>query len=143
MFAPNPIRVDGVVAIDAITADGRHIDPLRGGAEPDLNLSDNRGCGLQQIPQDYMNRIRLDRNKRHRKALARWLQSYHERTGDPDDEIVYYAVYWLQDMCPEPGELKPHHHRKICIASWRKRGYRPPPGQPPLPRPCRVTSAGD
>lgn len=142
MFAPNPIRVDGVVAIDAITVDGRHIDPLRGGAEPDLFLSDERGCGLQQIPQDYMNRIRLDGNKRHRRALERWLQSYHERTGNPADEIVSYGVYWLQDMCPEPGELEPSHHRKICIASWSKRGFRPPKGQPALPKPCKVESAG-
>jgi len=141
MFSPNPIRVDGVVAIDALTIDGRHIDPLRGGAEPDLNLSDERGCGLQQIPQDYMNRIRLDGNKRHRRALERWLQTYHERTGNPDDEIIYFAVYWLQDECPEPGEIEPQLHKKICIASWRKRraltkdGERPPP-------PCKVQSAG-
>ena len=141
MFAPNPIRVDGVVAIDAITADGRHIDPLRGGAEPDLNLSDERGCGLHQIPQDYMNRIRLDGNKRHRRALERWLRSYHERTGNPDDEIVYFAVYWLQDVCPPPGELEPDHHQKICIASWRKRGVRKA-GDEVLPRPCKVASAG-
>ena len=141
MFAPNPIRVDGVVAIDAITKDGRHIDPLRGGAEPDLNLSDERGCGLHQIPQDYMNRIRLDGNKRPRRALERWLRTYHERTGNPDDEIVYFAVYWLQDVCPAPGEIEPDHHKKICLASWRKGGVRRA-GNDELPRPCKVKSAG-
>lgn len=141
MFAPNPIRVDGVVAIDAITADGRHIDPLRGSVTPDLDLSDERGCGLQQIPQDYMNRIRLDGNKRHRRALEHWLRTYHERTGNPDDEIVYFAVYWLQDVCPPPGGIEPDHHKKICLASWRKRGVQRVRDET-LPRPCKVESAG-
>jgi hypothetical protein len=141
MFAPNPIRVDGVVAIDAITVDGRHLDPLRGGSEPDLFLSDEEGCGLGQIPQDYMNRIRLDRNKRHRKALDRWLRAYHKRSGHAEDEIVFYNVYWLQDMNPEPGFTEPELHKKLCIASWRKAGHRANKGR--LPSPCRVVSAGE
>src|SRR5690606_32788144 len=74
MFAPNPVREDGVLAIEAFTVDGRRLDPLRGKA-PDLDLSDDRGSRLNQIHQDYGNRIRQARNRPHRQALDRFLRS--------------------------------------------------------------------
>lgn len=141
MFSPNPVRIDGVLAIDAITIDGRHLDPLRG-KEPDLDLSDDRGAGLNQIHQDYGNRIRQDRNKVHRGALERFLQSYHRFTGNPNDEIVHYAVWWLRDHCPDPGADTPTNHEKVCLASWRRPGFRPHEGFELPPR-CKVQSADD
>jgi hypothetical protein len=132
MFAANPITDDGSVSIDAITVDGRHVDPFTGEA-PDLNLSDARGLGLGQIRQDYFNRIRLERNKTYREGLKEYLQRWHHETGRPEDELVAFDVYWLRDQCPVPGSLKPYAHEKIALLSWRKPGYKPPPGQPPLP----------
>lgn len=140
MFAPNPIRDDGVVAVDAITIDGRHIDPFSGEA-PDLNLSDARGTGLDQIEQDYFNRIRLDRNKTFRAQMERWITSYHLETGRPEDEIVFFNAYWLQDQNPEPGSITPSNHEMLCIHSYKKRGYRPKPPLEGLPPKCKVVSA--
>ncbi len=140
MFAPNPIREDGVLAVDAVTIDGRHIDPFTG-KEPDLNLSDARGSGLDQIEQDYFNRIRLDRNKTFRSQLERWLVRYHRRTGRPEDEVVFFNVYWLRDQNPEPGSLKPTDHELLCLRSFKKARYRPKPPLAPLPRRCKIVSA--
>lgn len=140
MFAPNPIRDDGVVAVDAITIDGRHIDPFSGDV-PDLNLSDARGTGLDQIEQDYFNRIRLDRNKTFRAQMEHWITSYHLETGRPEDEIVFFNAYWLQDHNPEPGSLEPYDHEMRCIHSYMKRGYRPAPPLEKLPPKCKVVSA--
>lgn len=140
MFAANPITDDGSLSIDAITADGRHIDPFTGEA-PDLNLSDARGLGLNQIWQDYFNRIRLDRNKVYRDGLRDYLTRWHLRTGDPADELVAFDVYWLRDQCPRPGDDKPYSHEKLPILSYRKPGYRPPPGVRPLPPAMKVVSA--
>src|SRR5690606_9329530 len=140
MFAPNPVREDGYLTVDAVTVDGRHVDPFTG-REPDMNLSDARGLGLGQIVQDYANRIRLDGNRVFRKGLREWVASYHRRTGRPEDEIVQFNAYWLRDQNPEPGApLEPFDHEAICIETWRKPGYRPPQGQS-LPRPCRIESA--
>jgi hypothetical protein len=141
MFSPNPIRDDGSLAIDAITIDGRHVDPFTGAA-PDLNLSDARGMGLGQIPQDYFNRIRLDRNRAFRKPLRQYLQRYHERTGRAADELVAIDVYWLVDQSPRPGGDKPFDHEKICLLSWRKPGHRPKAPLAKLPARCKVKSAG-
>jgi hypothetical protein len=140
MFSPNPIREDGIVAIDARTADGRLIDPFTGD-EPDLDLSDARGLAMNQIHQDYFNRIRLDHNRGARKPLGEWIQRWHTLMDRPDDEIVAYDIWWLRDQNPVPGSLAPTSHEKICIGSWRKPLFRVPKGQPPLGPTCRVVSA--
>ena len=142
MFAPNPISDDGSVSIDAITIDGRHIDPFTGEV-PDLDLTDARGLGLGQIRQDYWNRIRFDRNKQFRQGLKEYLLRWHEDTGHPEDELVAFDVFWLRDQCPLPGQTQPYKHEKIAILTYRKPGYRPPPGKPPLPPEPKVESAGN
>lgn len=142
MFAPNPISDDGVVAIDAVTIDGRHVDPFTGEA-PDLDLTDARGMGLGQIRQDYWNRIRFDRNKVFRQGLKEYLLRWHEETGRPEDELVAFDVYWLRDQCPLPGQTKPYKHEKIAILTYRKPGYRPPAGLAALPPEPKVESAGN
>jgi len=132
MFAANPITDDGSVSVDAITVTGRHVDPFTGEA-PDLDLTDARGLGLNQLWQDYFNRIRLERNKVYRPGMKDYLLRWHEETGNPDDELVAFDVYWLRDQCPKPGESKPFKHEKIALLTYRKPNYRPRPGLPPLP----------
>jgi hypothetical protein len=140
MFAPNPITDDGILAVDARTIDGRRIDPFTG-KEPDLDLTDSGDLGVGQVQQDYFNRIRLDRNTVYRHGLSEYLQEWHLRTGDKNDELVSYDVYWVRDKLPEPGMDRPYDNRLQAILTWRKPGYRPPPGQPPLPKQPRLESA--
>jgi hypothetical protein len=139
MFAPNPVREDGFVTVDAVTVDGRHIDPFTGQA-PDMDLTDARGFAAGQIVQDYFNRIRLDRNKVYRQQMSEWIQRYHLRTGNPNDEIVAFDAYWLIDQNPDPPNREPFDHHSYCIHSWRKGGYRPARGLPALPPQCKVVS---
>ena len=140
MFAANPITDDGTMVVDAITADGRHIDPFTG-TEPDLYLSDARGLGLGQIRQDYWNRLRLERNKVYRQALKDYLLHWHERSGRPGDELVSFDVYWLRDQCPRPGETQPYGNEKIALLSYRKKLYVPPEGSPPIPPEPQIGNA--
>lgn len=140
MFAPNPITDDGSVSIDAVTLAGRRVDPFTGQA-PDLDISDARGLGLGQIRQDYFNRIRLDRNKVFRQGLHDYLRAWHKETGRPEDELVAFDVYWVRAMCPPPGQKHAYNNEKIALLTYRKPGYRPPPGQPPLPPEPKVESA--
>jgi hypothetical protein len=143
MFAPNPITEDGVLAIDAITIDGRRIDPFTGEA-PDLDLTDARGAGLNQIWQDYQNRIRFDRNKVFRQGLSEYLRRWHEETGRPEDELVAFDVYWVRDQCPKPRSKTAYKNEVIAILTWRKPGFRPPAGFPtPIPPEPKVESAGN
>jgi hypothetical protein len=132
MFAPNPITDDGTIVVDGRTVDGRRIDPFTG-REPELDLTISDGLGLGQIPQDYFNRIRLDRNAVFRQGLSEYLQAWHLRTGRPGDELVAFDVYWVRDQCPKPGDSKPYDNETLALVTWRKPGYKPLPGQPPLP----------
>ncbi|MFO0760404.1 MAG: HTTM domain-containing protein [Byssovorax sp.] len=141
MFAPNPITDDGILTIDAITVDGRHVDPLMGGAPPILDLRPIEGMGLGQIPQDYANRIRLDRNKVYRQGLKEYLQRWHLETGNPNDELVAFDAYWVRAQCPPPGKDELYNNEKIALLTWRKPNYKPPPGLPPLPPEPKVESA--
>ncbi|NUP11278.1 MAG: hypothetical protein HOW73_34970 [Polyangiaceae bacterium] len=140
MFAPNPIREDGVLAVDALTIDGRHVDPLTGRA-PDLNLLDSRGEGLSQLRQDYGNRIRLDRNEPYRDQFRDYLLRYPSRTKNPKDELIAIDVYWVRDECPAPGQTKPQNNEAVPIISWRKAGYKPEAGGPALPPKLTTRSA--
>lgn len=141
MFAPNPIQEDGMMVVDAITKGGRRIDPFTG-MEPDLDLTDSRGLGLSQIAQDYANRIRLDHNKPFRQPLRDYLLRYHLETGNPDDELVSFDVYWLKDQCPKFGESQPTGNELIPLLTYRRPRWVPPPGHPkPRPEP-EVRSAG-
>ena len=65
------------------------------------------------------------------------------KTGRPEDELVAFDVYWLRDQCPLPGQTQPYKHEKIALLTYRKPGYRPPPGNPPLPPEPKVESAGN
>lgn len=142
MFSPNPITEDGMLTVDAITRDGRHVDPLTGRA-PILELTQVRGAGLTQIAQDYGNRIRLDRNKPYRQGLSEYLQVWHERTGRPEDELVAFDVYWVKEQCPPPDQEEPYKDEKIALLTWRRPKFTPPPGFPAIPPPPKVESAGD
>ncbi len=140
MFAPNPIQDDGIIAVDAYTIDGRHVDPFTGQA-PDLDLTDARGAGLSQLRQDYGNRIRLDRNAYYREGLKEYLQHWHVETGRPADELVAFDVYWVRDRCPKPGSDTPYDNDPVPLLSWRKAGFKAPEGFPTIPVVPRSRSA--
>ncbi|MEZ4312714.1 MAG: hypothetical protein R3F14_32220 [Polyangiaceae bacterium] len=136
MFAANPITDDGAITIGAITVDGRHIDPFG-----DLQSRHLDARGLALGCQDPMGRIRLDRNRTYRDGLKDYLLRWHELTGNPDDEIVAFDVFWVRDQCPRPGETRPYNAQRQAIMSYRKPAYRPRPGLPRLPPALKTVSA--
>lgn len=140
MFAPNPVRDDGIGVVEAWTRDGRRLDPFTT-APPEFNLSEAKGLGLEQIEQDYWNRIRLDRFKVYHQPLADFLKSWHRFTGSPSDELVAFDVWWLRDRSPEPGRIEPSAQEKVCLLSWRKPRHRQPREFPAIPARCTPTSA--
>ncbi|MFO0587026.1 MAG: hypothetical protein U0441_05800 [Polyangiaceae bacterium] len=128
----NPLRDDGVLAIDAFTLDGRHIDPLTG-REPDLFLSDAKGMGLPQVYGDYENRIRMEDYKTYRQGLRDYLLRYHEHTGRPEDELVSFTMS-TGSMTGAPSRGAGHRiTTKRSPCSRTRHGFTPPPGFPVLP----------
>lgn len=103
MFAPEPPYEDGRVVIDGRTADGRRFDPFSGGV-PSFDPEAPEGWGHSQFWCDYHNKIRFKDNAHHRQYLREYLLRQHELSGHPEDRLVAFDVWWVQDRSPEPGK---------------------------------------
>jgi predicted DCC family thiol-disulfide oxidoreductase YuxK len=119
MFAPNAPYDDHNVFVDAITEDGRHVDPLneRGSRVapaptdtiPEFLDQDEYFC-------DYMQRI--PGQGAYHPPLSDWIQNYHRRTRRPGDRITSFEVYQITDQSPPPGQTQPTGVRKTLLFSW-------------------------
>jgi predicted DCC family thiol-disulfide oxidoreductase YuxK len=105
MFAPEPPYEDGRVVVDGRTADGRKLDPFSGG-EPNFDTTTARSWDHEQFWCDYHNYIRFSGNEGRRQFLRHYLLHQHERSGRPEDRLVAFDVWWVQDRSPPPGALQ-------------------------------------
>jgi hypothetical protein len=117
MFSPNPVMDDGTLVVDAITIDGRRIDPFTG-KEPDWDLTNAKSLGYNQIWCDYYNRMHLSQNSPFRDAMKEYMYRLPERTGNPGDAIVSGEVYWIQDLNPKWRETKSFKFEKQKLFSF-------------------------
>jgi hypothetical protein len=135
MFSPNPVMDDGTIVVDAITVDGRHVDPFWN-KPPDFDLLHARSYGYNQIWSDYFNRIQLAGNRAYRDACVDYLRRLPERTGNPNDAIVSGSVYWTHDMNPKWGTRESWGFGQNLLFTFDKEGGAkepPPPAAPKKP----------
>jgi hypothetical protein len=106
MFRRVPTR-DGTLVIDAVTADGRRIDPLRGAA-PDFDAPLHGPWGYSQIECDYHFQIQRPSRAVYLEGLANYLRSWHRLEGrGANDELRSFEVYWVGSEAPAPGSSTP------------------------------------
>lgn len=117
MFSPNPVMEDGTIVVDAITVDGRHVDPFTARA-PDFDLSRARSLRLTQQWCDYFNRIQLPINAIYREAMRAYMIRLPARTGNPNDAIVSGEVYWVKDLNPRWNERAPWGYERVKVFSF-------------------------
>jgi hypothetical protein len=105
MFAPEAMRGDIMMTVDAVTRDGRHVDPwnefTRPGRPPPGDRIPTR-LGYDVYVNSYYGRIAG--SPAYHGALGDWILRYPERTGRVDDEIVSFTVSMNYDESPRPGE---------------------------------------
>ena len=139
MFSPNPVMDDGTVVVDAITVDGRHVDPfsihsrpwtLR---EPDFDLLHAKSLWLTQAWGDYFNRIHLPGNTAYRDSMKEYMYRLPQRTGNPNDAIVSGDVYWVSDQNPRWNEKNSYQLEKNKLFSFDNPAI---PHAPPPPTPA-------
>ncbi len=108
MFAPAPPTDDGVLVVDAVTTDGRHVDPLAMGAAPSFELPDARhGSLMTQLWYELHDRMRRDVNAKYRDALRDHLLAWQElERRPPEDRIVSFDVYWVSRPTQPPPSLE-------------------------------------
>ena len=145
MFSPNPVMDDGTIVVDAITVDGRHVDPfsihshpwtLR---EPDFDLLHAKSLWLTQAWGDYFNRIHLPGNTAYRDSMKEYMYKLPQRTGNPSDAIVSGDVYWVTDQNPRWNEKQSYQLDKNKLFSFDNPAIpHAPPPPPPVPAPSGI-----
>ena len=119
MFASDAPTTDLNMVVDATTIDGRHVDPYSqaAGRYPDP--------GRTEIPVRMDNDSlifnysgRIADNPAYHQALIEWILKYHERTGRPNDQIVKFDCYVVEDDSPPIGEMKPRNLRSRLFLSY-------------------------
>jgi predicted DCC family thiol-disulfide oxidoreductase YuxK len=119
MFASDAPTTDESVAVDAVTVDGRHVDPYS-------EISSRyKNPGHEVIPPrldndsfffNYSSRIPF--KGEYFTALQEWIQRYPDRTGNPQDAIVKFDAYILEDDSPPPGELVERNRKSRVFLSY-------------------------
>jgi hypothetical protein len=123
---------DGTIIVDAVTVDGRHVDPFWAQA-PNYDLQHVRSYRYNQIWSDYFNRMHLPGNSAYRDAMVDYMRRLPERTGNPNDRLVSGEVYWLSDMNPKWGTRESWNEQKDLLFTFAAQGGAKPP--PPKPTP--------
>ena len=121
MFAPEAPRTDMNVSIDAVTVSGRHVDPFNEAASPphpfpDLVIPPR----LDQSPLFVEWALRIPWIPEYHQAFKEWMLRYHERTGHPEDRIVSFKAYVVEDDSPPPGERTPTNPRSRQFFEYRE-----------------------
>jgi hypothetical protein len=116
MFAPDAPARDAFMFVDAVTVDGRHVDPV--------NLEASRVATLPvtAIPEfldmednwaDYT--MNVVGREDYYGTLAGFIRDYPRRTGDERDQIRSFQVWIMEDASPKPGESRPHNVTKSLL----------------------------
>lgn len=119
MYAPNPPFGDTNLYVDAVTMDGRHVDPFNAVASPG-----NRRPGAEIQPhlrQDVMffaYVLRLPWTPNYWLPFQEWILRYPERTKRPNDAIVRFEAFVIEHDSPPPGELQPRNTRKRSFLKY-------------------------
>jgi len=119
MFAPEVNTTDLNLAVDAVTVDGRHVDPWNEAANPRYpmpGMTIPPAMGPNWLFYQYV--TRLPWWPAYNQAFQEWIQRYPQRTGRRQDELVSLKVYKVEDDSPPPGQTEPTNPRATLLFEW-------------------------
>jgi hypothetical protein len=121
MFSSDPPFDSGTVVVDAVLADGSHIDPLTG-KPPDFDAP-LHGPWLQGHDwSEYIFYYPWDRHRPYRDGLRDYVARQDEAKGwPPEKRIRSFSLYWVNAMSPPPGSLAPHDLKHELLLSYTAR----------------------
>jgi predicted DCC family thiol-disulfide oxidoreductase YuxK len=121
MFAPDAPLTDEMIVIDAVTRDGRHVDPYNQVASRVASLPVDDippRLGQMSLHCDYS--LRIPDEVSYHQALIEWVLRYPERTGRQRDEIVSFSAFRVEHQSPPPGQTRPTDLRRRQFLDWRR-----------------------
>ena len=119
MYAPDPPAGDQNLFVDAVTRDGRHVDPFNAVASPG---NPHTGADIQpHLRQDvlfFAYGLRLPWTPAYWTAFQEWILRYPERTKNPNDAILSFQAFLVEHDSPPPGEQGPRNLRKTSFLKY-------------------------
>jgi predicted DCC family thiol-disulfide oxidoreductase YuxK len=122
MFAADAPTTDQTVVVDAVTVDGRHVDPY---SEVSSRYPNPGHEGIRdRLDNDsfffnYSSRIPF--KPEYFTALQEWVLRYPERTGRSEDAIVKFDAWSIEDDSPPPGQMAARNVRTRIFLSYPKK----------------------
>ena len=118
MFAPAVPGMEFRVVIDATTASGAHIDPIREGAAPDFGAC--RGPAVRdEFFRKQEERVRRDLSGATARAFCQYFTRQWNAEHDGDSQILESALYMVSDVSPHPGQTGPLGLRRKLLTSCK------------------------
>jgi hypothetical protein len=122
MFAPDAPKRDGITVVDAVTADGRHLDPFTG-EPPDFEALDKGPLPYPIEVSEYLFQLHFPDNGPFWRELGRYVEHWHERHGGrPNDRLVSFQAYWVSRQSPPLGSTTPGPTQRDLFTSARFTG---------------------
>lgn len=121
MFAPEAPLHDYMISVEAVTEDGRIVDPYNEVASRYKRGPFDRippRLGNDQFFTGYSLLIPSEGARAYWSAFEQWILAYHLRTGNPRDRIVRFEVYAISDTSPPPGQREPFAVRKQAFITY-------------------------
>jgi hypothetical protein len=121
MFSSDPPFTSGTVVVDAVLADGSHIDPLTG-QSPDFEAP-LHGPWLQGHDwSEYMFYYPWDRHRAYREGLRDYVARQDEDQGwPPEKRIRSFTLYWVSATSPPHGGSQPYDLKRELLLSYTPR----------------------
>ncbi len=119
MFASDAPTSDESMVVDAVTADGRHVDPYSevSGRYPNPGV-DGIPSRLDNDSFFFNYSQRLPDQSVYNQAFLEWVLRYPKRTGRPQDRIIRFDAYKVEQDSPPPGETTPRNARHTKFLSY-------------------------
>jgi predicted DCC family thiol-disulfide oxidoreductase YuxK len=114
LFAPDAPLSDEMVVVDAVTREGRRVDPYNEAGSRVANLPVDGAIphrlGHDSFFCDFT--LRIPEAGVYHQAFLEWILKYPDRTGNPGDTIVKFEAFSIWQDSPPPGETRPSNIRK-------------------------------
>ena len=119
LFAPEAPLTDETISVDAVTREGRHVDPYNEVASRVATVPiDDVPVRLAQVSFFFDYTLRIPSAGAYHQAFLEWLLRYPERTGRPGDAITSFDAFVVTHDSPKPDETAPTHPRKVRFLRW-------------------------
>ena len=116
MFAPDVPRDDGMIVVDAVLADGSHIDPLTGAA-PNFESPLGGPCRYDHDWSEYTYYFPWDRHRAYRGGFRDYLVT-RTASWPAERKVRSFEVLWISADLPPPGVLGARNLRRESLISY-------------------------